>query len=126
MTLDVAGIDQWLEYVLKEYAGQGPVSTIIPVAHGSGIALIRQDQLVCAPLDYEWVGVARDRVAYDRERDRFSDTGSPALPAGLNIGMQLHWLDSLGQERLWRLSAPALGSVLGMAAFIRGRRDYRR
>jgi sugar (pentulose or hexulose) kinase len=97
LTLDVVGIEQWLEAVLKEYAAQGPVSSIIPVAHGAGIALIRHDRLVCAPLDYEWLGVARDRAVYNPQRDAFADTGSPALPAGLNLGMQLHWLDSLNK-----------------------------
>jgi sugar (pentulose or hexulose) kinase len=94
LTLDVVGIEQWLESVLKAYALLGPVSAIIPVAHGAGIALIRDDRLLCAPLDYEWPDVARDRAIYNQQRDEFADTGSPALPAGLNLGMQLHWLES--------------------------------
>jgi sugar (pentulose or hexulose) kinase len=98
LTLDVAGIEQWFESVLKEYAALGPVSALIPVAHGAGMAHISRDRLVGAPLDYEWSGVARDRGAYDLQRDSFADTGSPALPAGLNLGMQLHWLESLSNE----------------------------
>jgi sugar (pentulose or hexulose) kinase len=97
LTLDAAGIEQWLEFVLKEFAALGPVSAIIPVAHGAGIALIRDERLRCAPLDYEWPGVATDRRAYNLQRDEFADTGSPALPAGLNLGMQLHWLESLNK-----------------------------
>jgi sugar (pentulose or hexulose) kinase len=97
LTLDVAGIEQWLEFVLKEFAALGPVSAIIPVAHGAGIALIRNGRLRCAPLDYEWSGVATDRGAYNLQRDDFADTGSPVLPAGLNLGMQLHWLESLNK-----------------------------
>src|SRR5467141_1224274 len=97
LTLDVVGIEQWLESVLKECAALGPVSAIIPVAHGAGIALIRNDRLLCAPLDYEWPGVSRERASYNPQRDAFADTGSPALPAGLNLGMQLHWLESLNK-----------------------------
>jgi sugar (pentulose or hexulose) kinase len=98
LTLDVVGIEQWLESVLKEYAALGPVAALIPVAHGAGIAHIRRDRFVGVPLDYEWPGVAHDRGAYDLQRDSFADTGSPALPAGLNLGMQLHWLESLSKD----------------------------
>jgi sugar (pentulose or hexulose) kinase len=94
VTLDVAGIEHWLTGVLSEFAALGPVGAIVPVAHGAGAALIGKDRPQRAPLDYEWAGVAADRAAYDRQRDRFAATGSPALPAGLNLGMQLHWLES--------------------------------
>lgn len=87
LTLDCARIEHWLKRVLTEYATLGPVTAIIPVAHGAGVALIRGDRLRCAPLDYEWSGVGVDRAAYDKQRDSFAVTGSPALPAGLNLGM---------------------------------------
>ena len=102
LILDAAGIEPWLESILKQFAALGPVLSIIPVAHGAGIALIRGDRLLCAPLDYEWPGVARDRGVYNLQRDEFTDTGSPALPAGLNLGMQLHWLESLGKSEYRR------------------------
>jgi len=95
LTLDAAGIERWLRVALSEFAGLGPVAAIVPVAHGAGVALIRGGRLQRAPLDYEWPGVSADRAAYDRQRDPFGATGSPALPAGLNIGMQLHWLETL-------------------------------
>jgi len=92
--LDVIGIEQWLVAVLSEFARFGPIESIVPVAHGAGAAIIREGRLQRAPLDYEWAGVACDRTAYDNERDGFAATGSPALPAGLNLGIQLHWLES--------------------------------
>ena len=95
MSLDAAGIERWLRGVLSEFAKVGPVTAILPVAHGAGAALIRNGQLQYAPLDYEWPGASADRAAYNRQRDPFPATGSPALPGGLNIGMQLHWLESL-------------------------------
>jgi sugar (pentulose or hexulose) kinase len=95
-SLDAAGIEIWLLAALSEFAALGPVTAIVPVAHGAGVALIRRGRLQHPPLDYEWPGTGADRVDYDTQRDPFSATGSPALPAGLNIGMQLHWLESLG------------------------------
>jgi sugar (pentulose or hexulose) kinase len=95
LTLDAAGIERWLERTLKEFATLGAVSAIVPVAHGAGAALIQNGRLLCAPVDYEWPGVARERTAYDKQRDPFVATGSPTLPAGLNLGMQIHWLESL-------------------------------
>src|SRR5271163_2344577 len=95
LRLDIAGIEQWLGGVLTKFAALGPVSAIVPVAHGAGVVLIRNGRLQCPPLDYEWAGVGADRAAYDRQRDAFALSGSPALPAGLNLGIQLHWLESL-------------------------------
>jgi sugar (pentulose or hexulose) kinase len=95
LTLDVAGIEQWLVTVLAQFAALGPVSAIVPVAHGAGVALIRRGCLQGPPLDYEWAGVGADRAAYDKQRDSFVCSGSPALPAGLNLGIQLHYLESL-------------------------------
>ena len=71
------------------------IGAIIPVAHGAAAALLHHGHLVRAPLDYEWPGVAQDRAHYDAQRDSSEVTGSPALPAGLNLGIQLHWLESL-------------------------------
>ncbi len=92
-TLDVLGIERWLQHILAEFARMGPVGSIVPVAHGAAAVLIREGRLACHPLDYEWDGVAQERAAYDRLRDPFEATGSPTLPAGLNLGLQLYWLD---------------------------------
>jgi sugar (pentulose or hexulose) kinase len=94
-TLDASGIEAWLEGILSEFALLGPVSGIVPVAHGAGAAHIHRGRLLRAPIDYEWSGIAQDRANYDPQRDSFEATGSPPLPAGLNLGMQLHWLESL-------------------------------
>jgi sugar (pentulose or hexulose) kinase len=93
--LDATAIEAWLEFVLSEFADLGPVSSIVPVAHGAAVALILDERLECAPMDYEWPGPGSDRQAYDEQRDPFALTGSPALPAGLNLGVQLHRLERL-------------------------------
>jgi len=98
--LDAAAIEVWLKAVLAQYATLGPIEAIVPVAHGAGAALIRDGRLQAAPLDYEWAGVAAQRAIYQDECDPFVFTGSPSLPAGLNLGLQLHWLDSLHSRSL--------------------------
>jgi sugar (pentulose or hexulose) kinase len=95
LALDVSGIEKWLQQTLSEFAKLGSIHAIVPVAHGAGVALLGRGQLQCAPLDYEWPGVSVDRATYDKQRDSFALSGSPALPAGLNLGIQLHWLESL-------------------------------
>ncbi len=87
--LDAAGIEVWLEEVLREFAALADVGAIIPVAHGAAAALVSGDKLICPPRDYEASVAAEARAAYDRLRAPFAETGSPALPAGLNLGMQL-------------------------------------
>ena len=94
LTLDYMGIERWLLEILSEFAKIGPVAAIVPVAHGAAATLIGTEQLLEPPLDYEWVRVAAQRGLYELQRDPFVVTGSPSLPAGLNLGMQLHWLES--------------------------------
>jgi sugar (pentulose or hexulose) kinase len=125
--LDILGIDAWLEGTLAEFALLGPVSAIVPVAHGAGAAFIHQGSLLCAPIDYEWPGIAQDRRNYDAQRDPFDATGSPSLPAGLNLGMQLHWQESARISKLssaqivpwaqywaWSLSGVAASEVTSL------------
>jgi sugar (pentulose or hexulose) kinase len=91
--LDAAAIEAWTAATLKIFAGFGHVGAIVPVGHGAAAALIRDERLACPPLDYEQPIPAATRNRYDAGRDRFSDTGSPALPDGLNLGAQLFWLE---------------------------------
>jgi sugar (pentulose or hexulose) kinase len=98
--LDHAGIEAWLAETLKEFAGIALVTAIIPVAHGAAAAIIRDGKLVCPPSDYESPIPADWRDKYDRLRDPFSETGSPALPDGLNLGAQLSLLAKDSPEAL--------------------------
>jgi sugar (pentulose or hexulose) kinase len=95
MGLDVEGIEHWLAETLREMSAQAQIGSIIPVSHGAAAVVIRDDRLACPPLDYEQEIPAAVRAQYDKLRDAFADTGSPALPAGLNLGAQLYWLERL-------------------------------
>lgn len=89
--LDATSIGMWLVETLGRYR-DADVRTIIPVGHGAGVAVLRGDKLAFPPLDYEQEIPAEIVDAYLGERDSFEETGSPALPGGLNIGAQLYWV----------------------------------
>jgi sugar (pentulose or hexulose) kinase len=94
-TLDLRGIDEWLVGIIREFAESGPVARIVTVGHGAAAALIRDGRLHAAPMDYEIEIPADDLACYRVQRDPFERTGSPALPQGLNLGVQLHRLENL-------------------------------
>lgn len=98
LALDAAGIERWLMSALADFARMGPVGAIIPVAHGAGAAILRDGRLACAPMDYEEPVPPAERERYEKDRDPFALTGSPALPDGLNLGVQLHRLEQLAPE----------------------------
>lgn len=85
------------EFVLAAMAGMDSagVEFLVPVAHGAGVAAIRDGALTVLPLDYEQPLPADIMTEYRRHRAPFAETGSPALPDGLNFGAQLFWLDRL-------------------------------
>ncbi len=91
--LDTEGIERWMVGVLAEFARMGPVTAIVPVAHGAAAAVVRGGRLACPVRDYEEPVEPTVRSDYERQRDSFARTGSPALPDGLNLGMQLHCLE---------------------------------
>ena len=94
-TLDASGIEKWIEGTLREFATLAHIGSIIPVSHGAAAAVIRDGALARAPLDYESEVPEPVRREYDRLRDPFVSTGSPALPLGLNLGVQLFYQESL-------------------------------
>lgn len=95
IALDDQGIEEWLAETLREFVSLADIGGIIPVSHGAGVVVIRDQQLVCPPLDYEQDIPTAIRSTYDLLRDPFAETGSPALPTGLNLGAQLFWLEYL-------------------------------
>jgi sugar (pentulose or hexulose) kinase len=94
-TLDTEGIENWLAQTLREYSSCGDVGAIIPVGHGAAAALVRNPELFAAPMDYEEEFDSPEREHYNSQRDEFRSTGSPSLPQGLNLGVQLHRLERL-------------------------------
>lgn len=125
--LDIDGIDDWLGSVLADFAKRENVGAIVPVAHGAAAVLIRDEQVIVPPMDYETAIPAEVLNAYRARRAGFTETGSPALPDGLNLGALLHWLEALqpqafenalilpwGQYWAWRLSGVAATEVTAL------------
>ncbi len=69
------------------------IDAISVTTHGACAALLGHDGALAAPvLDYEHNGPDALAEAYDAIRPPFTETGSPRLPMGLNLGAQLHWM----------------------------------
>lgn len=86
---DTEGIWDWMLATCRAFAGQARVSAIVPVTHGATAALVDDDGLVLPVLDYEAPLPGLDYAAL---RPAYAQTYSPQLPAGLNLGRQLAWL----------------------------------
>ncbi|MFT7723213.1 MAG: L-fuculose kinase [Roseateles sp.] len=85
----------WMLAELCGLAARARVRAIVPVTHGATAALIDDAGLVLPVPDYEHEpGDAADAARYAALRPAFADSGSPRLPAGLNLGRQLHWLQA--------------------------------
>ena len=97
--LDIEGIADWLVQTLGLFRSH-PVERIVPVGHGAGVVALVDGAPAFAPLDYEQSIPAAVMADYRRQRDPFEVTGSPALPDGLNLGAQLHWLETLYPEQM--------------------------
>lgn len=99
---DVEGIWQWLVASLRDYhqgsGASGPAITdLVITTHGATAALIDhrkapEEALVLPLADYEYPGFQECDNAYQAVRPDFSETCSPDLPAGLNLGRQIFWL----------------------------------
>jgi len=87
--------DQFIEET-KKITSTIDVSRICVTTHGATAALIDRTQsgngLVAPVMDYEYEGVKSLNHAYAQIRPKFNETASPDLPAGLNLGRQLFWL----------------------------------
>lgn len=93
--LDVAGIEGWVRTTLANAALTPLIAAIVPIAHGAAAAMLRAGALAAAPVDYEAAPPKHVSQAYDMLRAPFAETGSPALPDGLNLGRQLYWMHQL-------------------------------
>ena len=80
-----------LDGLASFHAAHG-IEAITVTTHGASGALIAKDGSLAAPiLDYEHTGPTDVASAYNQIRPPFSETGSPRLAMGLNLGAQFHW-----------------------------------
>lgn len=89
-------VDRLWEFALQALTdfAKGPGFDAISITtHGaSGALLDANGDLAMPVLDYEHEYDAAIRADYDRLRPDFSETFSPRLSAGLNLGAQFHYL----------------------------------
>ncbi|MEM6985848.1 MAG: FGGY family carbohydrate kinase [Pseudomonadota bacterium] len=92
-SLDRDAIRHFLLDALRKLATDFAIDAITVTTHGATVALLDDTGDLALPvLDYEFDGVDARAHDYAKLRPPFDDTGSPPLPAGLNVGAQLHWL----------------------------------
>jgi L-fuculokinase len=91
--LDVDAMFAWAIEGLARIAADHAIETVVPVAHGACAALVSDDTLALPVLDYAFEGVGEYDRAYEALARDFAHTRSPRLPAGLNLGRQLYWLE---------------------------------
>jgi L-fuculokinase len=125
---DTERLWQWMLHTFTAFAGMARVGAIVPVTHGATAALVDEHGLVLPILDYESKLPEQIDAEYARVRPPYSQTYSPNLPAGLNLGRQLAWLASrfrtdfsrahailmYPQYWAWRLSGVAASEVTSL------------
>lgn len=79
-------------FIIDGLGRVGPVQAISVTTHGASAALVdAAGDLVLPVLDYEHPGPDDLAADYAALRPDFAETGSPRLPAGLNLGAQIYW-----------------------------------
>jgi sugar (pentulose or hexulose) kinase len=120
---DTDGLWDWMLATCREFASLAHVSAIAPVTHGATAALVDDAGLVLPVLDYE-----AELPGLDYDAPPYVETLSPRLPAGLNLGRQLAWLqarfpDAFGRAHhilmypqywAWRLSGIAASEATSL------------
>jgi sugar (pentulose or hexulose) kinase len=89
---DVEGLWVFILASLASLNADQTIDAISVTTHGATAALLDGDGMLALPiLDYEHRGPEELSAAYESIRPDFAETGSPRLPAGLNLGAQLFW-----------------------------------
>lgn len=92
--VDVDFLWQWITSGIKEATAEFVISAMTVTTHGATAALINSEaeNLVLPILDYEYTGIDELDDEYQIVKPDFNETYSPDLPAGLNLGKQIFWL----------------------------------
>jgi len=128
--LDTEGLWAWYQIELKRLNKIRPIDHICVAAHGAAAALVNDDGLVLPVLDYEFDGPDELANEYDALCDPFTQTYSPKLPHGMNVGRQLYWQRARFPEQFararyllgypqywtWLLCGRAVGEVTSLGA----------
>src|SRR5215470_1311990 len=86
---DVDGAFAFFLAALREAGRAHRIGAIVPTAHGAAGALVGEKDLAAPVMDYEFGDIEQIEPDYAKIRPPFSETLSPKVPAGLNLGRQL-------------------------------------
>lgn len=90
---DSEGLWAFLMEGLRTAAARHPVDAISVTTHGASIVVLDGDGTALPIIDYEQP-LTEIAETYPPLRPPFSETMSPPLPGGLNVGAQLFWLET--------------------------------
>ena len=102
--LDVHGLEAWMRQTLRASGHTAYCTQVMASTHGAAVVALSDDGLAWEPLDYEFAALTAHpdwAQSYALVCDGFQDTLSPDLPAGLNIGRQLFWMQNM-HPQAWR------------------------
>jgi sugar (pentulose or hexulose) kinase len=103
---DIEGLWTFFLSGLKEIGAKERIDAIAITAHGASITLVDAEGNLALPvLDYEFDGPDSLKAEYDAVRPPFSETGSPRLVCGLNVGAQLFWQAKTFPEEFARVTS---------------------
>lgn len=89
---DTEGAWAFICDALAELNAEAPLEALTVTTHGAAAALLdSRGELSLPVLDYEFAGPDEFAADYDAVRPEFSESFTPRLPAGLNLGAQLFW-----------------------------------
>ena len=126
-----ADVERLWRFVLDSLAAlqaEHGVDGISITTHGATAALMKGDALALPVLDYEFDGPEQASEGYAAVRPAFSETLSPRLPNGLNLGAQIFWQSRMFAEQFagvsriltypqywaWRLSGVSASEVTSL------------
>lgn len=102
---DVERIWHFIVEAIADLNGEHPIDAISITTHGAcAVFLDAAGELAMPVLDYEHDGPDELAVHYDKVRPEFSETGSPRLRKGLNLGAQIFWQMALFPDQASRIS----------------------
>ena len=125
---DVEALWGFFAESLAGFARSPGFDAISVTAHGASAALLGENGLAMPVIDYEYNYPDEVRAAYKALRPDFSETRSPFLSGGLNVGAQIHYQktqfpEQFGKVRsivtyaqywVWRLTGVAVNEVTSL------------
>jgi sugar (pentulose or hexulose) kinase len=114
---DVEMLWRFILSTLQQFGQKPGFDAISITTHGASAALLDGNGDLAMPvLDYEHIYPAAIQEAYRGIRPDFAETGSPQLPAGLNLGAQIHF-----QKEVFPADFSRVRSIVTYAQYWAGR-----